>query len=134
MAKTTTRISRGPAKRATVDQYLAGVSGDKRAALQRLRKTILAVVPDAEECISYGMPGYRYKGKMLVWFGAAARHCSFFPGGVVNECQDALAGYATSKGTVRFAPDRPLPAAIVRRLIKARMARIAPKPLQSRRR
>ena len=113
------------AKPATIDQYLAGVSDDKRAALQRLRETILGVIPTAEECISYGMPAFRYEGKVVVFLGAAANHCAFYPGGMVNEFADELEAFETSKGTIRFQPDHPLPAALVRKIVKAAVARNA---------
>ena len=116
---------KGKTKPATIDEYLAGVRPDQRAALQRLRKTIRAIVPRAEECISYQIPAFRLDGKVLVWFAAAARHCSFFPGGAVEEFEEELADFATSKGTVRFQPDRPIPATLIRKLVKARIARIA---------
>ena len=114
-----------PRKPRTVAEYLAALSADKRAALRRLRKTIRAVVPRAEECISYGVPAFRLGGRMLVWFGAATHHCSFFPGAVLDAFKDESTGFSTSKGTVRFQPDRPLPATLVRKLVKARIARIA---------
>jgi uncharacterized protein YdhG (YjbR/CyaY superfamily) len=114
--------TRGSGKPTTVDDYLAGLSHDKRAALQRLRKNILAVIPSAEECISYQMPAFRYDGKVLVWFGAGANHCAFYPGAVVQQFEKELAGYETSKGTIRFQPDDPLPAALVRKIVKARIA------------
>jgi len=113
------------AKPTTIDQYLAGVSDDKRAALQRLRETILGVIPTAEECISYGMPAFRYEGKVVVFLGAAANHCAFYPGGMVNEFADELEAFETSKGTIRFQPDHPLPAALVRKIVKAAVARNA---------
>jgi uncharacterized protein YdhG (YjbR/CyaY superfamily) len=112
-------------KARTIDEYLAGLSDDKRAALEKLRKDILAAAPRAEECISYQMPAFRLDGKMLVWFGAAANHCAFYPGGIVDDFKDDLAGYETSKGTIRFQPVRPLPASLVRKLVKARIARNA---------
>src|SRR4051794_28659038 len=74
----------------TIDEYLARVRDDKRAALERLRATIRAVVPTAEECISYGMPAFRYEGRVLVYFAAAANHCAFYPGGMVNDLKDEL--------------------------------------------
>jgi len=114
-------------KPATIDEYLAGVSSDKRAALQRLRKTIRAAAPRAEETISYQMPGFRLDGRMLVWFAAAAHHCSFFPGGGVAKYKDELKGYGTSKGTIRFQPDKPIPAALIRKIVKARVAENAAK-------
>jgi uncharacterized protein YdhG (YjbR/CyaY superfamily) len=107
----------------TIDDYLAGVDDDKRAPLERLRKTIKAIVPRAEECISYQMPAFRLDGRVLVWFGAGANHCAFYPGGLVSDFEQELGDYEISKGTIRFQPDRPLPAALVRKLIKARIAR-----------
>jgi uncharacterized protein YdhG (YjbR/CyaY superfamily) len=109
-------------KATTIDEYLARVSDDKRAALEKLRRTIKAAFPRAEECISYGLPAFRYNNRMLAWFGAAKNHCSFYPGGVVAACKDDLAAYDTSKGTIRFQPERPLPAALVKKLLKARIA------------
>jgi uncharacterized protein YdhG (YjbR/CyaY superfamily) len=109
------------AKPKTIDQYLASLSSDKRAALQRLRDDIRAAIPAGEECISYQMPAFRFEGKVLVWFGAGANHCAFYPGAIVAEFQDQLAKYETSKGTIRFQPDRPLPATLVRKIVKARV-------------
>lgn len=114
-----TSKTKGPA---TIDQYLAPLPADQRDALQKLRKTIRAAAPGVEECISYGMPGFRYDGRMLVWFGAAAKHCAFYPGGVVQAYAKELAAFETSKGTIRFQPDRPLPAALVRKIVKERIA------------
>ena len=121
-------------KPATVDEYLARLSDDQRAALQRLRKQILAVIPTAEECISYQMPAFRYEGKVLVWMGAGARHCAFYPGGLVDQFEDDLADYETSKGTIRFQPDAPLPATLVRKIVKARIAQNAVKSTRARQR
>ena len=112
-------------KAATIDEYLAPLPPDKRAALQWLRRHIKAAAPGAEECISYGIPAFRLDGKLLVHFGAAAKHCAFYPGAVVEVHGDALKGYDTSKGTIRFQPDTPLPAALVRTLVKAQIARRA---------
>ena len=107
----------------TVDEYLARVSDDKRAALQKLRKTIKAAAPRAEECISYQLPAYRLNG-MLVAFGATASHCAFYPmsASTVAAHKEELKDYETSKGTIRFQPDNPLPASLVRKLVKARIA------------
>jgi len=115
---------RSAASRA-VDGYLAALPDDKRAALERLRRVIHAAAPEAEECISYGLPAFRLDGRMLVWFGAAARHCAFYPGGVLTEYAKELKEYDTSKGTIRFQPDDPLPAALVRKVVKARIAKNA---------
>src|SRR5205809_3705485 len=107
----------------TMDEYLAALSDDKRAALEKLRKTIRAAAPKAEECISYGLAAFRLNGKPLVAFGATANHCAFYPmsAATVAAHQEELAAYDTSKGTIRFPADRPLPAALVRKLVKARI-------------
>lgn len=110
-------------KAKTIDEYLAALPTDQRAALERLRHAIQAAAPRAEECISYQMPAFRLDGRMLVWFGAAAKHCAFYPGAVVDAHRGELAGYETSKGTVRFQPDNPLPGRLVRKLVKAQIAR-----------
>jgi len=110
---------------ATIDEYLAGVSADKRAALNKLRRTIRAAFPRVEECISYGMPGFRLNGRVVAWIGAGKNHCAFYPGGVSEAFKARLTEYETSKGTIRFQPDHPLPATLVRQLIKDRMARDA---------
>jgi uncharacterized protein YdhG (YjbR/CyaY superfamily) len=115
-------------KAKTIDDYLAALSPDKRAALERLRKAIRAAAPGAEECISYQLPAFRLDGRMLVWFGAAANHCAFYPGAVVEAHRDELKDYKTSKGTIRFQADNLLPAALVRKLVKARIAKNAAPP------
>ena len=108
----------------TVDEYLAALSGDKRAALEKLRKAIKAAAPKAEECISYQLPAFRLDGRMLVAFGAAANHCAFYPmsSSTVETHKDDLKDYDTSKGTIRFQTDHPLPAPLVRKLVRARIA------------
>jgi uncharacterized protein YdhG (YjbR/CyaY superfamily) len=107
----------------TIDDYLEVLPADKRAALEKLRKTIRAAAPKAEECISYQIPAFRQNG-VLVGFGASANHCSFFPfnSTTVTAHKAELKGYDTSKGAIRFQPDKPLPAALVRKLVKARLA------------
>src|SRR6476660_1968674 len=112
------------AKPKTFDDCLAAVSDDKRAALENLRKTIKAAAPKAEECISYGLAAFRLNGKPLVALGATATHCSFYlmSGSTVEAHQDDLKNYDTSKGTIRFPADKPLPAPLVRKLVKARIA------------
>ena len=112
------------AKPKTVDECLARVSPEKRAALENLRKTIQAAAPAAEECVSYGLAAFRLDGNPLVAFGATAKHCSFYPMSdtTVAAHRDLLANFDTSKGTIRFAPEQPLPAALVRKLVKARIA------------
>ena len=110
-------------KPTTTDEYLAAVSEDKRAALEKLRKSIQAAAPGAEECISYQLPAFRLNGKLLVAYGAAAKHCAFYPGSVIEALQDELKGYDTSKGTIRFPAERPLPSSLVRKLVKLRIAK-----------
>jgi uncharacterized protein YdhG (YjbR/CyaY superfamily) len=112
------------AKPRTIDKYLAGVNAEQRAALEKLRKTIRSVAPKAEECISYGLAAFRLNGRMLVGFGATANHCAFYlmSSSTVEAHKDELQDYDTSKGTIRFQADDPLPAALVRTLVKARIA------------
>ncbi len=107
----------------TTDAYLASLSEEKRAALEKLRRAIKAAAPKAEECISYGMPAFRLEGEALVWFGAAARHCAFYPGAhPIRTIEAELEGYDTSKGTIRFSASKPLPATLVRKLVRLRIA------------
>ncbi|PYU91459.1 MAG: hypothetical protein DMG08_15195 [Acidobacteria bacterium] len=107
----------------TIDEYLAALSEDKRAALEKLRKTIRAAAPKAEECISYQLAAFRQNG-MLVAFGATTNHCAFYlmSSSTVEAHKDELKDYDTSKGTIRFQADKPLPVALVRKLVKARIA------------
>jgi uncharacterized protein YdhG (YjbR/CyaY superfamily) len=111
----------------TIDEYLAAVSPDKRGALEKLRQIIQAAAPKAEEGITYGIAAFRLNGKWLVGFGASANHCSFYPmnGTTVAAFAEDLEGYETSKGAIRFQADKPLPVALVRKLVKARIAEIA---------
>jgi uncharacterized protein YdhG (YjbR/CyaY superfamily) len=105
------------------DEYLAKLSDDKRRALEKLRKDIKAAAPKAEECISYGIPTFRLNEKSLVSYGAAANHCAFYPGSTLQAFKTELKGYDTSgKGTIRFPADEPLPSALVRKILKARIA------------
>jgi uncharacterized protein YdhG (YjbR/CyaY superfamily) len=107
-----------------IDAYLQKVRPDHRAALQRLRKSIQAAVPEAEECITYRLPAFRLDGRILVAFGARTSHCALYPMSslTVAAHPSELAGFDTSEGTIRFQPDHPLPAALVRKLLKHRMA------------
>jgi len=109
----------------SIDDYLAPLSADKRAALQKLRRSIRSVVPKAEETLSYGIPAFRVNGKVVAWFGAAKNHCSMYPGTSLKGFEEELRDYDVSKGTIRFPPERPLPATLVRRLVKSRIARNA---------
>jgi uncharacterized protein YdhG (YjbR/CyaY superfamily) len=105
------------------DEYLAALPDDKRSALEQLRRTIRAAAPQAEECISYSLPAFRQNGP-LVGYGATAKHCAFYlmSGSTVAAYRDELAGYDTSKGTIRFPADKPLPVALVHKLVHARIA------------
>lgn len=112
-----------------VDAYLATVPEDKRAALERLRVIIKSVAPEAVEVICYQIPVFKYQGKFLVGFGAAKNHCALYGmSHVLKAHSKELKPYNTSKGTVRFPVGRPPPAALVRKLVKARIAEIEAAP------
>jgi uncharacterized protein YdhG (YjbR/CyaY superfamily) len=100
------------------------VNADHRGALERLRKAIHAAEPKAEECISYGIPAFRLNGCLIVGFGAWANHCSFYPTSstTLKKFRNELRNFQTSKGTLRFSPDEPMPVALVKKLLKARIA------------
>jgi uncharacterized protein YdhG (YjbR/CyaY superfamily) len=108
----------------TIDEYLVTVKPDQRRALEKLRKAIHAVAPKAEECISYGIPAFRLNGRSLVFFGAWANHCSFYPGSskTLKKFRNDLKDFRVTKGTIRFSRDNPLPPALVKKLVKARIA------------
>ena len=107
----------------TVDEYLERVPEPARTTLKKIRTVIRSVAPpEATEGISYGMPTFKYKG-MLASFAAFSDHCSLFPGaGPTIEFKNELKNFQTSKGTIRFAPNKPLPSALLKRLVKARIA------------
>jgi uncharacterized protein YdhG (YjbR/CyaY superfamily) len=109
-----------------IDAILGALPPDKRDALQALRETIAAAAPEAEEGISYALPAFRYRGRPLVSYGAASKHCAFYVmSPAVLEAHEALlAGFDTSKGTIRFRPDTPLPDDLVHTLVRARIAEI----------
>jgi uncharacterized protein YdhG (YjbR/CyaY superfamily) len=113
-------------KPGNIDEYFAALGSDQRATLEKLRKTIRAAVPKAEECISYGLAAFRLHGKPIAGLGAGAEHCAYYPmsGSIVEACADLLEAYETSKGAIRFPVDKPLPATLVRKLLKARIAEI----------
>jgi uncharacterized protein YdhG (YjbR/CyaY superfamily) len=105
-----------------IDEYLATVSDEHKAALEKLRKQIRAAAPKAEECISYQVPTFRQNG-VLVSFAAFKDHCSFFPGAAPIEAhKDELKNFQLSKGTIRFQPEKPIPAALIRTIVKERIA------------
>jgi uncharacterized protein YdhG (YjbR/CyaY superfamily) len=116
--------AKSKAAKNSIDDYLAALPDDQRGTLERLRKAIRTAAPRAEECISYQLPAFRLDGQLLVAFGATAKHCGFYPmsGTAVAAHGDELKGYSTSKGTIRFQPDKPLPAALVRKIVKYRIA------------
>src|SRR5215471_2557214 len=116
------RRSKPVTKPKTIDDYLAKVSPAKRTALEKLRKDIKAAAPKAEECISYGVPAFRLNGRFLVALGATANQCSFYPGSTLQAFKGMLKGYDTSRGTIRFPASKQLPSALVRRLVRARIA------------
>jgi uncharacterized protein YdhG (YjbR/CyaY superfamily) len=113
-------------KPTTIDEYLATVSGERLVALERLRKTFRAIVPDAEECISYNLPAVRLDGVVVAGFCATAKGCSYFPfsGSTLDTLASHLGGYERTKGSLHFSPAKPLPVGLVRRLIKARIAEV----------
>ena len=106
-----------------VDRYLAELEAPKRSALEVLRASILEVIPEAEQCISYGTPAFRVAGKTVAGFAAFKHHLSYLPhsGSVLSTLADDVTGYETSKGALRFAIDKPLPKRLVRKLVTARM-------------
>ena len=105
---------------ASIDEYLEGIeSDDARSALQRLRKIIREEVPGATECISYEIPTFKFN-KTIVCIAAYKKHCSFFPGHTVRDFLDELKDFKTSKGTIQFQPDKPIPEPLVRAILRAR--------------
>lgn len=109
---------------ASVDDYLSKLPVEQRAALERLRGQIRAVAPEATEAISYGLPTFKLNGN-LVHFGAAAKHCAFYPGAVITQFQDRLKGFETAKGTIRFQPEKPLPPDLIADIVRHRIAQNA---------
>ena len=110
-----------------IDEYLAKLDEPKRTTLQRLRQTIRSVLPQAEEGISYGLPAFRLQGKVIAGFAAFKNHLSYLPhsGSVFAEMPDDVAGYVTSKGALQFPIDRPLPKALVKKLITIRLKQVS---------
>jgi uncharacterized protein YdhG (YjbR/CyaY superfamily) len=107
-----------------IDEYLATLDEPARATLSQLRDTIVAVVPDAEQCISYGMPAFKLRGKTIAGFAAFRSHLSYLPhsGSVLPQLAKETEGYAQTKGSLHFPADKPLPTKIVKKLLEARMA------------
>jgi uncharacterized protein YdhG (YjbR/CyaY superfamily) len=107
-----------------IDAYLDALEEPKRSTLARLRDTIMAIVPDAEQCISYGMPAFRLRGKTVAGFAAFKNHLSYLPhsGSVIPQLDEELEGYTSTSGSLHFPVDQPLPEALVRKLLTVRMA------------
>jgi uncharacterized protein YdhG (YjbR/CyaY superfamily) len=108
------------------ETYLAALPTDQRAALEKVRAAIKAVAPEAVEAIAYQMPAFKYKGRPLAYFAAFRDHCSLFPasGAVIEANAAALAAYDVDKGTIRFPASKPLPAALVKKVVRARIKEI----------
>jgi uncharacterized protein YdhG (YjbR/CyaY superfamily) len=111
---------------ADIDTYLAGLDGTQRATLQQLRRDILEIVPNAEECISYGMPAFRVEGKVIAGFAAFKNHLSYLPhsGSVLPALAADTADYEGTKGSLHFAAGQPLPKDLVRKLITTRLRQL----------
>jgi len=109
-----------------IDDYLATVDDPARGTLEALRRSILAVVPDAEQCISYGMPAFRVDGHVVAGFAAFKNHLSYLPhsGDVLSDVADDVAGYTRTAGSLHFAVDEPLPDDLVRTLVEAKLRRL----------
>jgi len=113
------------ARRATtIDEYLATVGEERRSALEDIRKKIRSIIPEAEECISYRIPAFRLHGTVVAGFCATAKGCSYFPfsGSTLKTLAQHVSAYDQTKSALHFSPDKPLPTALVRRLIKTRIA------------
>jgi uncharacterized protein YdhG (YjbR/CyaY superfamily) len=109
-----------------IDRYLATIDEPKRSTLEALRTSILEVLPDAEQCISYGMPAFKVQGKTIAGFAAFKNHLSYLPhsGSVLSELGDELDGYEKTKGSLHFAIDKPLPTRLVKKLVSTRMRQL----------
>jgi uncharacterized protein YdhG (YjbR/CyaY superfamily) len=109
----------------SLEEYLAGVPEPARSSLNKVRAAIRAAAPrGATETISYGIPAFKYNG-VLMWYAAFAKHCSLFPtASVIKAFKNELKGYSISKGTIQFPTDKPLPSALVKKMVKARVAQI----------
>ena len=123
----------GKAARApkTVDEYLTRIPEPAHTALGKMRAAIRSAVPrEATEVISYGIPAFKDKN-VLVWFAAFSNHCSLFPtASIIQEFSDELQGFSTAKGTVQFPLDRPLPTALIKRMVQSRVAQVKAKQLR----
>lgn len=113
-----------------IDRYLATLDEPKRSTLEALRESILAILPEAEQCISYGVPAFKVNGKTVAGFAAFKNHLSYLPhsGSVLATLHDDVARYETSKGSLRFAVDKPLPKRLVKKLVSARLRELGFEP------
>lgn len=120
------RMTRKPT---TIDGYLAKVTGERRAALDELRRALGELLPNAEECISYGMPAFRVNGVVVAGFAATAKGCSYYPfsGSTLATLASKLGGYSQTSGALHFTPAQPLPRALLRQLLKTRLAEQQPR-------
>jgi uncharacterized protein YdhG (YjbR/CyaY superfamily) len=123
-----TAKSKSAAAPKTVDEYLARVPDPARGTLMKTRAMIRSTVPaGAIEALSYGIPAFKYKGT-LVWYAAFEKHCSLFPtAAVIEKFSSDLKGYTISKGTIQFSIDKPLPAVLVKKIVRARIAQVESK-------
>jgi uncharacterized protein YdhG (YjbR/CyaY superfamily) len=110
----------------TIEDYLAQVSEDQRHALEELRNAIRVIVPNAEEGFSYGLPAFRVEDRPLVAYGASKNHCSLYPmsPAVIEKLKSDLKAFETSRGTIRFSPEEPLPDDLVQKIVEARIAEL----------
>ncbi|MCC7032282.1 MAG: DUF1801 domain-containing protein [Acidobacteria bacterium] len=124
MRRPKSRTGKGSAR--SVDAYLSAMPDRCRVALEAIRKTVQATVPEAEEALVYGVPGFTLGGKALVCYAGFREHCGFYPlsPAVIRAHAAELMKYDTAKGTIRFSPAEPLPAALVRKLVRARRAEL----------
>lgn len=115
------------AKPTTIDDYLAAVAGPQKATLEKLRATLRALLPGAQECISYNLPAFRLGDEVVAGFAATAKGCSYYPfsGATLRTVAKDLEGYAQTRGALHFAADEVLPVALVRKLVRARIAELS---------
>jgi len=115
-----------PSRAGSVDAYLASLSAEVRTGLEKLRRAIRAAAPSAEEGFSYGLPAFKLDGRPLVCYAASKNHSSFYPmsAAVIQAHAPELKAYETSKGTIRFAPNKPPPAILVKKIVKTRIAEL----------